>query len=71
MERHCFLFLIFYCAGKKVIIEVDGKIHDFQKDYDERREDILKSMGFKILRFKNGEIGNIAIALKRIEEFVL
>ena len=61
----------FYCAEKKAIIEIDGKIHDLQKDYDERREDILKNMGFKILRFKNEEIGNIANVLKRIEEFVL
>jgi len=61
----------FYCAEKKAIIEIDGKIHDFQKDYDEKREEILKNMGFKILRFKNQEIGNIASTLKRIEEFVL
>ncbi len=61
----------FYCAEKKALIEIDGKIHDYQQDYDERREDILKNMGLKILRFKNGEIGNIANVLKRIEEFVL
>ncbi len=61
----------FYCAEKKAIIEIDGKIHDFQKDHDKRREDILKNMGFKILRFKNAEIGNMAEVLKRIEIFLI
>jgi len=61
----------FYCAEKKTIVEIDGKIHDFQKDYDDKREDILKNMGIKILRFKNEEIGNMAQVLKRIENFML
>ena len=61
----------FYCSEKKLVIEIDGKIHDFQKDYDERREEILKNMDLKILRFKNKEIGNISEVLKRIEKFIL
>jgi very-short-patch-repair endonuclease len=61
----------FYCAEKKTIIEIDGKIHDYQKDYDERREEILKNKGLKILRFKNEEIGNISEVLKRIDNFIL
>jgi leucyl-tRNA synthetase len=28
----------FYCAEKRTIIEIDGKIHDFQKEYDKRRQ---------------------------------
>ena len=67
------LFFIpdFYCAEKKLIIEVDGKIHDFQKDYDERREQIFKNAGFKILRFRNEEINNISAVLNQIEELIL
>ena len=63
------LFFIpdFYCADKKVIIEVDGKTHDFQKDYDERCEEILTNMG---LRVKNEEIRNIDKVLKNIEIFL-
>lgn len=60
----------FYCSEKKMIIEIDGKIHDFQKDYDKRREEILKNIGLKILRFKNEEITNITEVLKTIELFV-
>jgi very-short-patch-repair endonuclease len=61
----------FYCAEKKLIIELDGKIHDFQKEYDERREEILKNAGFKILRFRNEEMKNVATVLKQIEEMSL
>jgi len=60
----------FYCFEKKTIIEIDGKIHDFQKEYDERREEILINMGLRILRFKNEEIGNLAFVLKQIEKFI-
>jgi leucyl-tRNA synthetase len=31
----------FYCSEKKIVIEIDGKIHEFQKEYDERRAEIL------------------------------
>ena len=50
----------FYCAEKKVIIELDGEIHETQKEYDENRDSILQEMGIKVTRFKNGEV-NIAI----------
>ena len=50
----------FYCHQKKLIIELDGNIHDIleQKEYDEGRTFILEEKGFKILRFKNEEILN-------------
>jgi len=60
----------FYCAEKKLIIEIDGKIHEFQKDYDERREEILTNIGLKIIRFKNEEFKNISAVLRKIREFV-
>ena len=48
----------FVCLKKGIIIEVDGDIHDLQKDKDEEREKILKSYGFRFLRFKNDDIKN-------------
>ena len=60
----------FYCAEKRLIIEIDGRIHDFQKDYDERREEILKNMEMKILRFKNEEFSDISKVLNKIEYFL-
>lgn len=46
----------FYCYEQTLIIEIDGKIHEFQKEYDEMREHVLKGMGFHIVRFKNNDI---------------
>ena len=60
----------FYCADKKVIIELDGKIHDFQKNEDEIRDEILRSLELRILRIKNEEIEDIFQVLKKIEKFV-
>ncbi|MBR9921975.1 MAG: endonuclease domain-containing protein [Bacteroidetes bacterium] len=46
----------FHCHAKKLIIEIDGDIHDQQKDYDQMREEGLKGMGFNVLRFTNEQI---------------
>ena len=48
----------FYCDEKKLIIELDGEIHDsnFQKKHDSTRDKYLTSLGNKILRFKNEEL---------------
>ncbi len=62
----------FYCAEKKLVIEVDGKIHDFQKERDKRREEILEGAGLRMLRFRNEEImDDVFKVLKRIEAFIL
>jgi very-short-patch-repair endonuclease len=42
-----------YCHEKKLIVEIDGKIHDFQKEYDELRTYIINSLGIQVIRFKN------------------
>src|SRR3989338_972149 len=64
------LFFIadFYCHEKKLIIELDGKIHDFQKEYDKEREHILNQLGLKVIRFKNEELENIIAVLDKIRE---
>ena len=69
-----FFFFIpdFYCAGEKLIIELDGPIHNFQKEKDYKRDEILKSMGLKALRFKNNELEDIEqIKIKIIKAFQL
>lgn len=51
----------FYCREKKLIIEIDGGIHDNEenKECDILREDIFRLAGFRILRFKNQEISQL------------
>ena len=49
----------FYCANLRLIIEIDGEIHDFQKNRDMERDNILKQkFGLKIIRYKNEEVLN-------------
>jgi very-short-patch-repair endonuclease len=55
-HRKRFLIADFYCYEAGVVIEVDGGVHEGQKDYDEAREYALKCLGLTILRFKNKEI---------------
>ena len=43
-------FLDFYIHALMVAIEVDGRIHEGQFEYDERRDNILKSKGLTIIR---------------------
>ena len=46
----------FLCMAHSLIIEVDGEIHEHQKEYDAEREQILKKRGYKILRFTNDQV---------------
>ena len=49
-------FADFYCHQHALIVELDGGIHETQKEYDAEREAHLKARGFRILRFKNEEV---------------
>ncbi|WP_142784221.1 leucine--tRNA ligase [Changchengzhania lutea] len=45
----------FVCLRKRLIIEVDGKIHESQVEEDTKRTEILENDGYKVIRFKNEE----------------
>ncbi len=49
-------FADFYCHQHELIVELDGGIHELQKEYDAERAAYLISLGFRITRFKNEEI---------------
>ena len=46
-------FVDFYCHQAGLVIELDGGIHQGQQDYDQDREQYLKSLGLQVLRFTN------------------
>lgn len=46
----------FVCLTAKLIIELDGQIHESHRNYDEDRDINLAVSGYKILRFTNDEI---------------
>ena len=47
--------LDFYCPKEKLIIELDGQVHDnfINEEYDGKRTEYLEGLGFKVLRFEN------------------
>ena len=46
----------FYCHAAKLVIELDGGIHELQKAQDRDRDTYLKANGLQVLRFPNEEI---------------
>ena len=43
----------FYCPQHKLIIELDGSIHDQQIEYDAARTEQLNQLGYRVVRFRN------------------
>ncbi len=45
----------FYCASEKLIIELDGEVHNNSTaaKYDEKRTKYLNSLNFTVIRFEN------------------
>ncbi len=61
----------FFSKDLKLIIEIDGEIHKFQKTKDKNREIALKKLGYTIIRFKNEQILNEFInVIRTLEAFV-
>ena len=57
----------FYCHEKRIVIEVDGPIHDTQVDDDRYRQEIIEARGLTVLRFQNHEVLNdLPSVLERI-----
>ena len=50
--------LDFYCPSLKLVIEVDGDIHNSQVEYDEERTNKLAEYGYTVLRFTNEQVTN-------------
>ena len=46
----------FYSVGARLVIEVDGSIHEKHVEADEERQTYLEGLGLTVLRFSNQEI---------------
>ena len=54
----------FYAREPRLIIEVDGPIHETQKEYDSLRQSMLEELGYRVLRFTNDQV------LQNIEQVI-
>lgn len=53
-----FFIADFYCSKLKLVIEVDGKIHELQEYYDHERDKVIHKLGLIVYRIKNEETKN-------------
>jgi len=65
--KNDFYVVDFYCHEKKLIIELDGKIHLKQIMYDKGRDSLLAELNLKVVRIKNEQIND---DLKNTLEFI-
>lgn len=60
-----------YIPEHKVVIEVDGKVHDSRKEYDAARDRYMWLQNYRVIRFTNSEVGkNMAACLVTIKAFI-
>ena len=59
----------FYCHAARLVIEIDGPVHDRQPDHDAERTHILESMGLRVMRFTNDAVlEELSMVLRQIKE---
>ena len=48
----------FYCAEAKLVVEVDGAVHDEpgHEEYDAERQQFLEALGLRVMRFTNAAV---------------
>lgn len=61
----------FVCIEKKLIVELDGKLHDGRAEYDRVRDAYLTGHGYRVVRIKNDDIANEFAALLAMIEHEL
>jgi len=46
----------FYCPAARLVVEIDGSIHDYTHDEDQIRQSFLEENGRIVLRFTNDQV---------------
>ena len=55
----------FFCDAARLVIELDGPIHDDQVEYDAERDQIIEAYGLCVLRITNAELRADLNAVRR------
>jgi very-short-patch-repair endonuclease len=62
----------FYVKALGLVVEIDGEIHNFQEEYDSKRERYLKDLGLKVFRISTTKIlFDTENVMKDIEQFII
>jgi very-short-patch-repair endonuclease len=46
----------FFCGSERLIVEVDGRIHESQQERDRQRQELLESLNLKVLRVTSKQV---------------
>lgn len=46
----------FYCDKAALVVEVDGPVHQDQREADAQRDAVLQARGLRVLRFSNQQV---------------
>ena len=60
----------FYCSKKKLVVEIDGKIHENQKEYDNIRTKIINELGINVIRIKNDELNDVESIKRKLMKYL-
>jgi very-short-patch-repair endonuclease len=61
----------FYCHSAGLVIELDGDVHEEQKEYDLGRDKILEEMGLHVVRYSNDDVLiNLTRVLSQVNELL-
>ena len=56
----------FYCRRAKLVVEVDGPIHERRREYDTARDRLLESHGIRVIRLSNRMVDTDRASVMRI-----
>ncbi|MFN0156492.1 MAG: endonuclease domain-containing protein [Bacteroidota bacterium] len=69
--RETFYVADFYSAELKLVIEIDGKVHEYQKERDTLRITVIVDRGLKVVRFRNEALEtDIDGVLRELEHYL-
>jgi very-short-patch-repair endonuclease len=62
----------FYVKALGLVIEIDGEIHNFQEEYDSKRESYLKNLGLKVFRISITKmLFDTENVIRDLEQFII
>jgi very-short-patch-repair endonuclease len=57
-RQHIIKYFIvdFNCPKAKLVVEIDGPVHDGQKEFDQERVKALQEFGYQVVRYMNEDV---------------
>jgi len=70
--KETFFIADFYCHELKLVVEIDGEIHNLRRKSDSDRDRIMNLLGMQVLRIKSEKvIDDLNEILKYLENYII